>query len=140
MKYDERGSFICLSAERLWSELLLEVNKPTTSCNTTCSIPPASPRPTVSEANIEPLLLHAEVRGKGQLHHVPCRVQRQTASRQTAELDVRASRVYHDPVVHAGRRLFQVEVEEGELDDEARGRLHGPLTGLRVRVFLGVTG
>lgn len=92
----------------------------------------------MSEANTEPPLLHAEVGGKGQLHHVPCRVQRQPVGRRAAELNVRAPSVHHDPVVDAARRLLQVEVKEGELDDEAGGRLHGPPTGLRVRVFLGV--
>lgn len=102
--------------------------------------PWCQPEPTVSEANTEPLLLHAEVGGKGQLHHVPRRVQRQPVGRQTAELNVCVSRVHHNPVVDAARRLLQVKVKKGELDDEAGWGPHGPLTGLRIGVFLGVAG
>lgn len=94
----------------------------------------------MSEANTEPPLLHAEVRCERQLHHVPRRVQRQPVGRRAAELNVRAPRVHHHPVIDAARRLLQVEVQEGQMDDEAGGRLHGPLTGLRVWVFLGVAG
>lgn len=94
----------------------------------------------MEEANTEPSLLHAEVGGEGQLHHVPRRVQRQPVGRQTAELNVRVSRVHHHPVVDASRCLLQVEVKEGELDDEAGGGLQGPPTGLRIGVFLRVAG
>lgn len=92
------------------------------------------------EANPEPPLLHAEVGGKGQLHHVPCGVQRQPVGRQTTESNVCLSRVHHHPVVDAARRLLQLKVKEGELDDEAGGGPHGPPTGLRIGVYLGVAG
>lgn len=100
----------------------------------------AEPEPTVSEANTEPPLLHAEVGGEGQLHHVPRGVERQPAGRRPAEPDVGVSRVDQNPVVDAARRLLQVEVKEGELDDEAGGGLHGPLAGLQIGVFLWVAG
>ena len=82
------------------------------------------------EANIEPLLLHAEVGVKGQLHHIPRRVQRQPVGRQTAELNIVASCVHHNLVVDAALCLLQVKVHEGELDDKAGRGLHDPLTGL----------
>lgn len=96
--------------------------------------------PTVSEANTEPLLLHAEVGGKGQLHHVSRRVQSQPVGRQTAELNLVVPRVHHHLVVDAARRFLQVKVQEGELDDVPGRRLQSPLAGLRVGVFLGVAG
>jgi len=94
----------------------------------------------VSEAHTEAPLLHAEVGGQLQLHHVARGVERQTVGRRAAELHVEAARAHQHPVVDAARRLLQVKVEEGELDDEAGGGLHGPLTGLRIGVFVGVAG
>lgn len=92
------------------------------------------------EANSEPFLLHAEVGGKEQLHHVPRRVQRQPVSRRAAEPNVGAAGVHHHPVVDASLSLLQVKVQKGELDDEASWSLQGPRAGLRVGVQLRVTG
>lgn len=94
----------------------------------------------MSEANTEPLLLHAEVRFKEQVHHIPRRVQCQAVRRQTTERNVCVACIHHDLVIDAARCLLQVKVQEGELDDEASGGLRGPRTGLRIGVFLGVAG
>lgn len=94
----------------------------------------------MSEANTEPSLLDAEVGGERQLHHVPRGVQRQTAGRRAAEPDVGAAGVHNHLVVDAARRLLQVKVQEGELDDEAGGSSQAPPAGLRVGVFLRITG
>lgn len=88
------------------------------------------PEPTVAVANTEPSLLHAEVGGEAQLHHVPRGVQRQPVGRGAAELHAGAARVHQHPVVDAARRLLQVEVQEGELHDEAGGRPQRPATRL----------
>lgn len=92
------------------------------------------------EANREPFLLHAEVGGKEQLHHVPRGVQRQPLGRRAAEPNVGAAGVHHHPVVDASLSLLQVKVQKGELDDEASWSLQGPRAGLRVGVQLRVTG
>lgn len=101
---------------------------------------PSLPRPTPLEANRKPFLLHAEVGGKEQLHHIPGGVQGQPAGRRAAELDLGAAGVDHHAVVDAALSLLQVKVQEGELDDEAGRGLHGPPAGLRVGVHLRVTG
>lgn len=92
------------------------------------------------EANSEPFLLHAEVGGKEQLHHVPRGVQGQPVGRGAAELNVGAAGLDHHAVVDAALDLLQVKVQEGELDDEAGRGLHGPPAGLGVGVHLRVAG
>lgn len=94
----------------------------------------------MTEANTEPPLPHAEVRLEGQLHEIPGGVQRQPVGRQAAELHVGAARVHQHLVVHAARRLLQLKVQEGQLDDVSGRRLHFPSTAQRIGVFLGVAG
>lgn len=98
------------------------------------------PEPTVTEANTEPPLPHAEVRLEGQLHKIPRRVQRQPVGRQATELSVGVTRVHHNLVIHAARRLLQFKIQEGELDDVPGWGLHFPSTGQQIGIILGVAG
>lgn len=94
----------------------------------------------MSVAHTEASLLHAEVRGEGELHQVPGGVERQATGGGAAELDVGSPCLHQHAVINAARRLLQVEVQERELHNEAGGGLQRPATHLRVGVLLRVAG
>lgn len=94
----------------------------------------------MSEVNIKPFPLDAEVGRESQFDDVPGRVQRQPVSRHTTKLHVRRSRVYHHRIVDAPRSFLQVEIHKRELNDEAGRSLHEPPAGMGIGVLLGVAG